>query len=302
MRWFLKEYLSFSRRERRTLLWVLIILIILLSYRVYISNKVADTFIISEQQRQEIDSFINSFQENPENPKTAFFKEEHVEERTELVPVYRDFNPNKVSRKDLLSMGLDEFVINNILAYRKAGGSFDTHEDLRKIYGMEKEVYETLLPYIDLPEKSNTEQNNEDADSLQKKILSVELNVAGFRELVKLEGLPPALAGRILKYRDLLGGFHYSGQLLEVYGLNDTILRNIESYITIDSSLIKQIPLQKASFSEMLRHPYLEKSDVRNFFRIKDYYGDSIRIEHIIENRIFPDSTLQRIKPYLSDN
>jgi competence protein ComEA len=44
----------------------------------------------------------------------------------------------------------------------------------------------------------------------------VELNSADSTDLVELYGIGPVFANRILKYRDLLGGFYSVNQLLEV--------------------------------------------------------------------------------------
>jgi competence protein ComEA len=61
----------------------------------------------------------------------------------------------------------------------------------------------------------------------------ISLNRASSSQLESLPGIGPALAGRILAYRDEIGSFASVGQLLEVTGIGSTLFSQLESLITL---------------------------------------------------------------------
>lgn len=64
-----------------------------------------------------------------------------------------------------------------------------------------------------------------------KKIEVLDLNLATSEELQKVRGIGPAYSERIVKYRDILGGFSDTTQLKEVYGLKkETIVELLKHY------------------------------------------------------------------------
>lgn len=299
----LKEYFSFTRRETRALLLALIILLITFTYRIWIGRQKADKFVLTEDQKEEIQMFINSFELKSKETSNQY--ENSRITKAEISPEYFVFNPNLMDREEMKKLGLDEFVADNIIKYREAGGKFAEPGDLRKIYGMKESLYKRLEPYVNLPDQSIEEkisdyENSDPGNSRQEKII-LEINSAGFGDLMKIQGMEPGIAGRIINYRDLIGGFYSSRQLDEVYGMNDSINKILTPSIIIDSSLIRKLSLGSASFSDLLRHPYLSKTDVSRIFSLKNYYRDSICIEHIIQNKILPESTLFRIMPYFEN-
>ncbi len=128
----------------------------------------------------------------------------------------------------------------------------------------------------------------------------IDLNSADSASLLPLPGIGPVLAGRIVKYRDLLGGYYRVDQLQEVYGLSNETLDRIRSRLKTDTAALRRIDLDTAGFRELLRHPYLDLEQVKSFVRFRDYTGPPLIPEQLRENHIWPDSVLARISPYLS--
>ncbi len=280
-------------------------IIALLTLRILQSSIQTDSLILSNEQKQEIDSFIQSFEK-----KTDYSPVEHKSSVGSGVSAdnynFKDFDPNRADKEELLKMGLDAFVVNNILAYRKAGGKFEKAQDLSRIYGLEEKVYEQLIPYVNIekPDSAATLKPcvNKTQDKEKEPIHNIPVNKASFAELMQIQELSPRLAGRIINYRDLLGGYYSLDQMDEVYGMTDSMKIILQDFLVIDQDNILKISLRESDFATMLRHPYLEKLHVKKFFDLKDFYGDSISLKHIRNNRIFPDSILKRIEPYLQDS
>ena len=130
----------------------------------------------------------------------------------------------------------------------------------------------------------------------------VNINRVDSVQLLPLPGIGPVFAGRIIKYRNLLGGFVSVDQLGEVYGMPLETLYNIRDKVLIDSSAVRKINIDSASFRELLRHPYLEFEDVKSLVNYREFKGCIPSLLEIEENFIWPDSVLNRIRPYLEFN
>lgn len=64
---------------------------------------------------------------------------------------------------------------------------------------------------------------------------AVELNSAGPQELDLLPGIGPAKAAAIVEYREEHGPFRAPEDLLEVPGIGEALLGDIEGYIRVDA-------------------------------------------------------------------
>ena len=126
----------------------------------------------------------------------------------------------------------------------------------------------------------------------------IEINGADSAQLLPLPGIGPVFAGRIIKYRNLLGGFVLVEQLGEVYGMPAETIDRIRNRIHLDTSFIRKIRLNKASFKELLRHPYLEYEDVKSLIQYRDFKGNIISVHELRINQILPDTTLNMIDGY----
>ncbi|HSD63030.1 MAG TPA: helix-hairpin-helix domain-containing protein [Ignavibacteriaceae bacterium] len=65
-------------------------------------------------------------------------------------------------------------------------------------------------------------------------IKSININTAGLNDLVKLPGIGDKTAEKIIALREKKGGFKKLNELLEVKGIGETRLNNIEKFLYID--------------------------------------------------------------------
>ena len=63
----------------------------------------------------------------------------------------------------------------------------------------------------------------------------VEINTAGPEELESLDGIGPALAQRIIDYREEHGPFQSAEDLLEVKGIGEATLEKLRDHITVEA-------------------------------------------------------------------
>jgi DNA uptake protein ComE-like DNA-binding protein len=126
-----------------------------------------------------------------------------------------------------------------------------------------------------------------------------ELNSCDSAELEALPGLGPVLSGRIIKFRKLLGGFYSVEQLMEVYGLNEDIYRIVSSKVKVDTSLVERIDVNKATYYDLARLPYLDSEDVNKLLKYRAVLGKIGSIEELVENKIVSEETGYIVAHYL---
>ena len=127
----------------------------------------------------------------------------------------------------------------------------------------------------------------------------IEINTADSLALLDLPGIGPSYAKRILKYRQMLGGFASVAQLMEVYGMDSARLAGFRSRIRVDSAKIRKLDVNKATFKELLAHPYLEYEHVKAIARFRDKRGYLASPSILWEAGILPDSIRKGLRHYL---
>jgi DNA uptake protein ComE-like DNA-binding protein len=131
---------------------------------------------------------------------------------------------------------------------------------------------------------------------------TIDLNTADTAELQQLRGIGPVLSARIVRYRSLLGGFTDKKQLLEVYGLPDSVYRRIAPQLSVDTSRIQRLDINTATYGQLVRHPYLDKHQVAAIVRLRERKGAFASLDDLHQIPIIEQETYNKIIPYLSCN
>lgn len=124
------------------------------------------------------------------------------------------------------------------------------------------------------------------------------LNSTDTTDWKKIPGIGSAFANRIVKYRNLLGGYVAVEQLREVYGMDDDRYLNMLPYIEVDYG-VKKININKLEFKELLKHPYLEYNQVKAITNLRKKKGDIKSLAELSVLSEFADEDLFRLEPYL---
>lgn len=230
-----------------------------------------------------------------------------VEEEKQVITLF-NFDPNTATKEELERLGLSAKAIKNMLNYRAKGGSFRKKDDLSKIYGLPKEQFLSLKPYIQLSEKSTPQHQKETAtttsSSLQTKkeknveSTIVDINQASVEEWQELRGIGPYFAKKIITFRDALGGFHSIDQIAETYNLPDSTFQQIKPFLKISSS-IKAININTASIETFKAHPYIDYKKAKLILQFRKMHGDFQQVSDIKKIKAFNDEFIQKITPYL---
>lgn len=132
---------------------------------------------------------------------------------------------------------------------------------------------------------------------IKKELLN--LNTCDSADLEALPGIGPVLAARILKYRNLIGGYVSPEQLKEVYGLPPETYDLISKRVRADSLLVRRIKINEAGFKDLIRHPYLQRNEVNAIIKYRELEGIIPGIDLMVENKLISPETAKRIRAYL---
>ncbi len=290
---FVKDCFTFSSAERRGIIILLAIIILINILRFILpsfikqSARQKSTFGTEVRQWFEAVAAIDTIQEDS-----------HRNTNIEAEPLrLSDFNPNIISADDIENLGVTNVARKAWINYRAKGGRFRRKEDLKRIYGLDSITYRRLEPYIIIDAYSGKHPIG--ANAFTGNNLPVEMNNATPAEYECLRGIGPVLAQRICKYRSLLGGFTSIGQLTEVYGITDSLFRINEKTLILDKSMIKKIYINKADFTALSRHPYITAYEAKAIIHYRETKGSIDSLNELVINNLVNDSVMVKLADYL---
>lgn len=304
------NYWHFSRRERRAV-WLLLVLIVLV--------WVTPLFYPSLPQR-EATVDIETLQR-----ELVAWQPDHSTEATEII--YTAFDPNTLDRAGWQRLGIPERTINTILNYRAKGGKFSTAQDLGRIYNLSSEDHQRLIPYIKIAEVPKAAKVKTSAQTEALNLFPFDPNLASREELIQL-GFPSRAAENLLRYRSKGGYLARPTDLQKIYALPAHLYEQLLPFVRIEDkaaatdtayladpplpvntseakaavpSLPVIIHINQATAAEwqLLRGigPVLSQRIVRFRDKLGGFYG----VEQLAETYGLPDSTFQRIRAQLKE-
>lgn len=284
---FISEWFGYSRRERRASMILVIIIVIVILVRYLVPERKIDI---------ELNNWLpSSLSEKP------LASQNGTSDSIRLFPI----DPNTAAFDDLTSLGVPGKVAGTLIRYRKKGGRFRRPEDIMKVYGMDSILAKTLIPYIYIEQPNTKAAEESPAETIPViKIpavaLQININRCDSAALDVLPGIGPVLSARIIKYRELLGGYVFVAQLKEVYGIPDSVYRVISEMVIIDTSAVRQIKINSAGFRELDRHPYIERYEVQAIIKYRELTGSIHGISPLISEKILTGEKARKLLPYLS--
>lgn len=298
----IKNYFVFNKGERIGIFTLIALIIIVLALPYLVKFKVKDNKEEFDQFVKEIALFeksIKAGQDSLEEARKLDFQQmDKSVAENKIMPFV--FNPNQLPSEQWSRMGLKDWQIKTIKNYEAKGGKFYKKEDFKKMFCISPSEYEILEPYISIPEthKEYAETKVDAREKPQKTL--IELNTADSVGLLQLYGVGPSFAKRIVKYRNLLGGFYSKKQLMEVYGFDQDKLDQVEDYCEINPERIKKININKVRTEELKKHPYFDYYTAKAVVDQRIILGKFSSLEQIKEIPLIHDEMFNKIKNYLT--
>jgi|GEM_PF-2651192 len=231
------------------------------------------------------------------------------------------YEANLLTRKELIGFGLDSALAGRWINYRNTIGGFEKMEQVRQVFRMPERLADQMEPILRF-EEPLPESREEPTSDFQSGMHAVQvsaptentkekpeaktartrapiepfcLNTADEETLRQIRGIGEVFASRIIRFRELLGGYHSVEQLKEVFGMEpDLVDRNAEKFL-IDSSRVVKIDWQSAEFREVLSHPYMDYDDVVCIFQMRrEGTTDATKLKKCFDAELWG-----KISPYL---
>ncbi|KEO74843.1 ComEA family DNA-binding protein [Anditalea andensis] len=284
--YFLKIYMGFTKRESKGFILVMPTLIILYFIPIIFQR------CINNHHKQEYDQYIM------EAERFFALQREAVDSTVILAPDQIPlFDPNKVDKDFLVKMGIKDPVAANWENYLKRGGLFREWEDVRKIYGLEEGFLLSIkdrMVFDTLPDKKAYKRPS--SPTLAK----IPFSEADSIVLQIVPGIGGVMAGRIIKFRDNVGGLHQKSQLLDVYGVEEELVEKIFDHFTFEPGISRKININTSVLTDLSQHPYISYAQAKVIVAYRDQHGPFLNSDDLLKIKIFTPEWVNNIAPYLS--
>jgi len=290
-----KEIFTFSKSQRRGIFILLLIIFSLLIYDIFYPPEI-ELFSSQNEFKLEVKKFLETQKKKEETPSQIIYSKKpkkSASKNRELI--LRPFDPNMMTYRQWIEMGFSKKQAKNIENYKSKGGVFHEPEDFRKIYTISEDEFNRLYPFIIIT--ASNDEMDEDKDDIEMSFL-LDLNRVNIDEIQRVKGIGPSYAKRIIKYRELLGGYTQIHQLLEVYGMDKERYQNIKPFFEINTDSIRKLSLNNSSYSQLLRHPYISMDLAYEISNYRKIHGQFKSVADLKTLSIVNDSLFQKIYLY----
>jgi competence protein ComEA len=327
----IRGYLTFTRKERNGVLFLLVLIFILFVLPYFFRPSVGDP---DPETYEKIKDQIRKFESRATDssvtnnhlpfPESSGIQN-HISERARPTIFY--FDPNKLSADDCQRLGLSERLTHTILHYIEKGGRFRRAEDLKKLYGIQNTDFERLYSYVRIATpredpsahmgyhpKTATMPFSKRSDSFfrpdsqkylstggyeRKSLEVIDINLADSSAWARLPGIGLKLASRIVHFREKLGGFYQVEQVGETFALTDSVFQKIKPCLQLNSISVHQIDLNTASKEELEAHPYIRWQLAKRIIDFRVQHGGFQSVSELLQLAQMDPGKFEKLKPYL---
>ncbi|MGV3502190.1 MAG: ComEA family DNA-binding protein [Adhaeribacter sp.] len=307
LRFWINRYFGFSRRETNGF-FLLLLITLLAALAPFLWPAQAPPGDLSQDQAG-LDSLVARLDSLSASRPRYGTARPAPGRRLPLKP----FNPNTLAPEEWRQLGLSAYAAANVVKYRERAGGFRYKEQLARIYGLPPQLYRELEPYIDLPARPRKQPAAKAYAAAPRRyrkappirpgrgrLQPFDINTADTSQLKRIRGIGPVLSGRIVRFRDKLGGFAQLSQLAEVYALPPEVVDSLHKYVFIRPGFSpQQIALNTASLQQLQAHPYLGFRLARLIVAYRSQHGPFQRLEDLGRIHQFPAAQLEKVRPYL---
>lgn len=188
-----------------------------------------------------------TFRRNAQHSASARGVWEKAERKVESFP----FNPNTVSVEDLQRLGFSAKQAQSIENYRLKGGRFRRPADFAKSYVVADSVFQRLRPFIRIPR--------------------LDINRADSTALLDLPGIGPYFAGKVVQYRERLGGYSCPEQLMEIYHFDADKYNGLKDLITCSAAA--PFPIWTATEEQLAQHPHISRAEAHSIVLYRQHHS-----------------------------
>ncbi|MEO5998288.1 MAG: helix-hairpin-helix domain-containing protein [Chitinophagaceae bacterium] len=320
----IKDYFSFTRKERLAvmILVFLTIIIILLPYCINEQQEVTDKMAFDTLRVQMDRISVSKKEPRKTAPDEVMYGSDPGRDRAYVSKISKEaskpvkaalfyFDPNTLSIEGWKKLGVHDRTIQTIQNYISKGGGFKNRTDLGIIYGLHPDEAERLMPYVKIAVAKTTSFNDYHTSNLSTHAshdpplrtslvpLLLDINTADTTEWIALPGIGSKLASRIVRFREKLGGFYSIDQLSEIYGLPDTTFQKLRPGLKINTLAVPFININTIQVNDLKQHPYMKWNIANAIIEFRKQHGDFKSLDDLRKIDVFTEEIYRKIAPYL---
>ncbi|MCG2459645.1 helix-hairpin-helix domain-containing protein [Flavobacteriaceae bacterium F89] len=302
-----KSQIRFSRQERSGIFFLLSIIVLLqIGYFVFGKVGLADDPTDAPGVDLDLQAKIDSL-------KNGAIQKDSIK----IYP----FNPNFITDYKGYALGMSVQEIDRLFAFRKHNKFVNSPEEFQRVTEVSDSLLDAISPYFKFPEwtqvgkrstvgrkqyatppnSNGNTYNSSSPGRLGGDITIKDLNTATVEELKSISGIGDKLSARIVKFRDLLGGFVVDAQLFDVYGLSPEVVeRTLERYRVLTPPKINKTNMNTASASELAKLVYISYKVGQRIVDYRTKVGTIKSYSELTQIEDFPSDKIDRIKLYLA--
>jgi competence protein ComEA len=271
----IRGYLTFTRKERFGVLFLLVLIAVLFVLP-YVFRPVVGTPDPSAYERMK--DGIRKFESGSPDSTGISVRHDRYPDRKSFgrendsrnFPAHNRselfyFDPNMLQAKDWKRLGLSDRLVQTILRYIDKGGRFRRPEDLQKLYGLHDADYARLLPYVHIAKGSEIMQGYPER----------EVKTAGFITMAE-------------KSDSFLREHHSTAP--HEFGFGGTFKK------------FEVTDINEADSAGWSRLPGIGMNLASRIVHFRSRLGGFYQVEQVGETFGLPDSSFRKIKPYLRMN
>ena len=283
-----KSYFQFTKSQRSGIILLVLLCIIFQFAYFFIDFK---TVTNNSKEKQE----WLAFQTDIDSLKQI---------KRDYIPKIYPFNPNFITDFKGYKLGMSVVEIDRLLNFRKTNKYVNSIQDFQNVTKVSDSLLNTMSPYFKFPDwvnnKKEYKSNYVPFEKNKIKIIILDINLATKEDLIKVYGIGPALSDRILKIKDLLGGFVSMEQMNDVWGLSPEVIENLNKNFKISVlPKVKKVDINNASIKELMLFPYFKYALAKAIVTHRSMNGDFKNNADLTKINGFPNEKLNIISLYL---
>ena len=286
-----KKYFHFNKEQR--IGFVVLVSAIIIFQLFYFFADFSTDEVISNQEEQWV-----SLQTEVDSLKAVV--------KDSVYKIY-PFNPNFITDYKAYKLGMKAEQIDRLLVFRKANQYVNSAKEFQDVTKISDSLLAAMSPYFKFPDwiknkRQFTTYKKTDFKKWEEKPRTVilDINEATKEDLIKVYGIGEALSERILKQKEILGGFVSMEQMQDVWGLSPEVVNGLNKKFKIDKiQTVRKIDINNLSLKELTKFPYFRYPIAKEIITYRSMNGGIKNSEDLTKIKGFPVDKIKIIAVYL---
>lgn len=284
--------MSLSRRNKQGLLGLLVVsLIIAYTPRLISSLSKVERPIISSKEAVILhNEFVQKEKQLFQDKKTKKKKNRYK------IPDSK-FDPNIYNVHDWVALGLSRRQADVVVKFAASG--LNSNKELKKIFVIPDELYNLIKDSTVYPANKFEDKEPVKKSYDKYEVPVLDINTASLEELEQLPEIGPFYAKKIIEYRNELGGYNQTSQLMEMWKFDVHKFHKLKDYVNVGEGVKKRININEASVDELKAHPYIDYSVANSIVKLRAQKDGFKSVDDILESKLIEYPLFDDIKHYI---